>query len=79
MKVNRNVLPPRLSAGLRHYISKGPTTVPVALSDLMARVRYIMPELQIEDGELEDLLAKEIMECSKRPILFDGRCRLRIG
>lgn len=73
MSINGRELPPRIKEALREHVARGPAGKPVFMSDLMRRVRFVMPDLEFSDQELEDAIAEDVLASSKRPVLFDGR------
>lgn len=73
MNINGRQLPPRIKQASREDVALDPADKPVSMSDLMRRVRIVMPDLEFSDQELEDAIAKDIIAVSKRPLLFDGR------
>ena len=63
----------RIHAEIRRYVSKRRSSYPVSVADLVRRIRYAAPEIGLDDRELAELVAAEIIQ-SGGNVAFDTHC-----
>jgi len=70
-QMNRGI-PSQLKAALQAYLTTGDRSTPISIFATMRAMRGTLPDLDISDDELAEMIAKEVV-ASGASVVFDSR------